>query len=141
MKRFLFFISLLLIVSSLSNAQIVTALAADSSYATNDTTAWTRIGTGGGDLSLVHWFKDSVNVTIAVDYRIANCGVNVFATYNVVSDSTNCLNANGCFLSYVLKKGSTNNIPGATYIRERITRKTTGNGVTSPTYDSWLTRE
>lgn len=129
-------ICLILFLALPSAAQYV-IIADDSSYAATDTTATVEIEKGNCVLGI--WFKDSVNVAIAVDYR--NVNSTVWATYNAEADSTNSTVAAGMYKGYVLRYGSTNNIPGANRLRLRIVPKTTLNGTTSPTYDAWLDRD
>jgi hypothetical protein len=129
---------LLVIVVLLASVASAQVLATDSSYASGDTTSWIR-PENSGDLILWVDFKDSANVKIAVDY-IRDGAVN-YATYWAVSDSTNSTNATGFYAGYSLRRGTTNNIPGANKIRLRIQRLSTRNGVTTPTYNAGLDDE
>ena len=135
MKKFLF---ILLLLPVLAQAQWTRQIVADSSYANGDTTQWFNITPFNGYI-LGFYFKDSANVSIRADYRGAGAPSTVFQTYNLEADSTNSTTAAGLYLGYDFR-GETDNIPGASEFRLIIPKKTTKNGVTSPTYDVWLTQ-
>lgn len=137
MKRILF-ICVLLLLSSISYGQVFSK---GRNYSTTggDTTAWVSIA-GAGNKVLVFHAYDSCNVTISLDYRDSQTGSTyVYQTYAIVSDSTNSTDNTGYFKAFVLRYGTTNNIPGGYMARLRIVKKTTRNGTTSPTYDATIT--
>jgi len=117
-------------------AQRVT-LAADSSYATTDTTRWVDINPMR-PYSLVFLAADSINVTIRLDYQSFDAPTTVFQSYNVEADSTNSTTAAGYFKGSAVRSEVADNIPGGSRVRLVVTRKTTKNGTTTPTYDAWL---
>jgi hypothetical protein len=144
MKRILIVVALLSLLAVPAASQTL-MLADDSTYTSTwplDTmkTAWTPIRSG--DMSLGLWFKDSNNVEIHVDYAIAATkDVLVYKTWAVETDSTDAgADANGTFYGFVMRRGATDNVPGASWIRLRVIPKTTGNGTDSNTFDAWLQR-
>ena len=134
MKYLLTILLLVVLVVSVASSQ---RIANNRSYAANDTTATFNVDVG--DKAICFWFKDSVNVAVYLDYKYVNS--DVWATYNVVADSTNSATTTGVFLGYTLRRGTTNNIPGATQVRARLLRRVQGNGVTTPNYSAWITND
>lgn len=132
MKKFL--IAVCVLMSEQALGQI---LAIDSSYAATDTTVWATIR--GGNLELVFIADDSCNVALDIDYAESSMKTTNYQTYRV-TDSTNSVSPTGLFKGYVLRAGSTNNIPGAGAVRLRVTKLTDSgkNGTTSPTYDAYI---
>lgn len=135
MKR-LAILALALFAFATAEAQRIT-LANDSSFATTDTTAWVSIH-GMRPYSLVIHAADSFNVSIRLDFRSIDAAVTVFQSYNVEADSTNSTNAAGFWKGYALRYENADNIPGAERVRLVVTKKTTLNGTTTPTYDAWF---
>lgn len=131
MKRLLFILVLALAAAQQTSAQLI---ASNRSYTANDTIPEFQIGSG--NKVLVFYFKDSTNVSIELDYY--RKGLAVFQTYKLEPDSTNSVNDTGYFKGYILRYGGTNNIPGGSWGKVRVIRKTTRNGTTTPTYDAWL---
>ena len=131
MKKYIF---LLAVLFGVANAQ---RIAVDSSYATNDTTAW--YSQYGGNAILLFQADDSINVKLEIDYAESKNSTAPFGTY-VAADSTNSVVGAGMLKGYVLRYNSTNNIPGAGAIRLRVTRLTGSgkNGTTTPTYNAWI---
>jgi hypothetical protein len=114
-------------------------MAEDSTYfyadLRTDSTAWVQIGSGPKILSMR--FKDSVNVKILFDYKMSNAD-SVYKTYSLQGDSTNSTAPAGIFLSWILRSGYENNIPGANYGRLRVIPKSTKNGKTTPQYNAMM---
>jgi len=131
----------LMLACSVALAQLPTEkIISAGSYAATYTGTWLRCSPTA-DLVLGLYFRDSVNVTIQVDYRMADVPDTIYSTYAVLAgDSTKSTYAAGIFRSYVLRDGNTDNIPGATEYRIRLPKLTTLNGVTTPTFDAWMVK-
>ena len=131
MKKYLF---LFVLIVSVSNAQ---QLAAGRLYSATDTTYWKPVY--NGPISLVFRARDSVNVTLDLDYCASKQDTAIFQTYRV-ADSTNSVVGAGLFKGYFIRGGATNNIPGAGAIRLRVTKLTGSgkNGTSTPTYDAYI---
>lgn len=127
-------IVLFILAFSVAQAQDYTYIANDSSYATTDTTAWKSVNPLTRYTLVLHAL-DSINVSAVLQFRGADAAATVFQSYTLEADSTNSTNAAGYWKAYVLRDGNTDNIPGAERVRAILTRKTTLNGTTSPTYD------
>lgn len=139
---FLLVIGLSLLASKCeAQNQYAQTVASNMSSAANDTSAVFNIP--NGDLSFAILFrdsvagkKDSVNVSISMDYRYMPS--TKWSTYALVSDSTHS-DSTGYYKGFVLRRGGTNNIPGATQGRVYIKRMPTGNtGATNPKWWAWL---
>lgn len=136
MKRILF----LFLIPFIGIAQERNTIISSGSYATGDTTGWISVRPHD-QLTLGMHFNDSVNVVITLDYKIAGYSSSTyFQSYSIEADSTNSANTTGFDKTKTLRRFGTDNIPGAELVRIRMTKKTTKNGVTSPTYDAWLWR-
>ena len=122
-------ILLILILVSIGSAQ---DLANTRSYASNDTTSWMNIN--NGPKCLYFHAKDTCNVNLIIDYKVASSSV--WQSYTVI-DSTNSSTAAGYFNGWVLRGNGVNHIPGCTQIRLRVTKKVTLNPtLSSTTYDA-----
>ena len=135
MKR-LTILALVLMAFATAQAQRID-LAVDSSYATTDTTRWVDINPMR-PYSLVIHAADSINTSIRLDYQSREANTLSFQSYSVEADSTNSTTATGFWKGWALRYEGADNIPGASRVRLVLTRKTTKNGTTTPTYDAWL---
>lgn len=140
MKR-LFFLALLVSMATAAHGQQRVWLANDSSYATSDTSAWVNISQNR-TYTLVFLSTDSCNLEIALDWRMgdtttAATAVQQMGTW-IAIDSTNITANLGGWKGVVVRDRDTDNLPGATIIRSRATRKTTRNGTTKVLYDLFL---
>lgn len=128
----------LLCLPLVAHSQYTTKICTDSSYSVGDTTAWFSI-TDFNEYILKFYFKDSANVSIAVQFNGSGAPATVFQSYSLEADSTNSVVPTGYWKGYILR-GETDNIPGAEKFRIIVTKKSTKNGVSSPRYDCYLTR-
>lgn len=140
MKRFLF-LALLLLTATAAYGQQRVWLANDSSYSATDTSAWVLISPLR-TYTLQFLSTDSCNLEIALDWRIGDTTTAATAVQQVGTwiaiDSTNITANLGAWKGVVVRDRDTDNLPGATIIRSRATRKTTRNGTTKVLYDLFL---
>jgi hypothetical protein len=136
---------LLVFAVTRSGAQQVD-IAVARSYAANDTTAWVKLPSG--DWTFVFYARDSVNVLLYIDYTnsVGEAATPVtsterYKTWTVLADSTNSADSVGYFKGVQARRGATDNIPGGSRVRLRVVRKTTGNGVTTPSYDAYFIKQ
>lgn len=140
MRKLIFLLLGFFILQSAQSQSKIDSLANARSYAATDTTGWKNTN-AFSPYVLQIFARDSINVTIRLDYRGAGAGTTVFKSFNVEADSTNSTDSVGFFKGTVLRSGFSDNIPGATQVRLILTRKTTKNGTSSPTYDALLLRQ
>jgi hypothetical protein len=141
MKKVLF-IALAVLGVSLGMAQSYQTIATDSSYASNDTTAWFSISparTAFYTLGIA-FNVDTVNVAIYVDYYGRQGSTLKYNTYSVVSDSTNWKDVHAPYYGYPLRTND-DNIPGAMKVRLRILKRSTGGDSGTQTYRADLGRD
>lgn len=139
MKNLFAFVALVLLSFSVASAQVaVSQIFDDESYASGsaDTSSVKSIGTFD-DLSIWYAAADSNNNSIVVDYRRQSS--DAWVSYTAV-DSTNSQVAAGSSKGVVIRRGATDNIPGASEYRVRVLGKTTNQGVTTPTFDLFVIR-
>jgi hypothetical protein len=136
-KILLVSVALALLVGSADAQYRVHSLFSSESYSnTSADTSDTIVLDPFESLSLFFSFADSNNVNIDVDYRH---GSGAWVEY-VASDSTNNVTAAGSSIGKLIRRLTTDNIPGAAEFRVRVTGMGAAsgkNGTTSATFNGW----
>lgn len=129
--------ALALLVGSATAQYRVESLFASESYSnTSADTSDTYVLQPFESLILFFSFADSNNVAVTVDYRT---GSGAWASFTAI-DSTNNTTAAGSSSGKLVRRLTTDNIPGATEFRVRVAGMGAAsgkNGTTSATFNGW----
>jgi len=130
MKKLIFALLLLPVFVFAQNS--VKALNYDATFVAGDTltSAWIDV-TQFTEVELAYAANDSIKVQCVVYYRSGRHNGNTFGT--VTADTLIAQTDGNGFATKVLRFGTTNDIPGATYIKVRTVRLV-GSAVTSALY-------